>query len=207
MVFLFISWTQAWAQGQYNPQDRSYEMTYEDLVQELSAQKKNVTDSPTEVMGFDRIQALFGYSFSAMNFNLATKSSSFNMNGIDIRANGQLSQSNWQLEGGLKNYAKVSNGDESAESRILTTSLRNQNYLNAKLLYVIGFSSSVHWINTQDSGKSRNEIDLSLNIVAGVRSPLSPQLSWGIDINAYSPVSGKTLKGGVEAVVLLSSTL
>ena len=207
ILLSFWSWTLVQAQGQYNTQERSYEMTYEDLAHELSMKKRNVTDNPTQTLGFNRIQAVFGYSFSSMDFNLATGGSSFNMSGIDIRANGQLTDSAWQLEGGFKNYARVSSGSKSAESRILTTSIKNQNYLNAQLQYVMGVSTSIHWLNTKDLIKSNNEIDLSLNLAAGIRGPLSQQLSWGVDFNAYSPISGGILKSGVEAVFLLSSVL
>ena len=128
IILSFFSWTVVQAQGQYNPQDQAYEMTYEDLVQELSTKKKTVDDSPTQVLGFDRVHSIFGYSFSSMDFNLKSGGSSFGMNGIDVRANGQFTNSTWQMEGGFKNYAKVTSGEKSAESKILTTSLRNQNY-------------------------------------------------------------------------------
>lgn len=182
-------------------------MTYDDLVQELSMQKKTVTDQPTQAWGFSRIQAIFGYSFSSMDFNLPSGGNSFSMSGIDIRANGQLIDSIWQLEGGLKNYGRVSSGSSSAESRVMTVALKTQNYLNPKLQYVVGASSSIHWINARDLIKAKNEIDLSLNITGGVRGSLTQQLSWGVDVNAYSPISGNTLNGGLEAIVLLSSIL
>ena len=207
IILLLAGWTQVQAQGQSNSQDRGYEMTYDDLVQELSAKKKQVADTSTQAMGFDRIQAIFGYSFSSMDLNLASGGNSFNLNGIDVRANGQLTNSTWQLEGGLKNYARISSGDKSAEARILTTALKNQGYLNSNLQYVVGVASSLHWINAKDLIKSKNEVDLSANVSVGIRGPLSNQLSWGVDINAYSPVSGKLLKGGLDATVLLSSVL
>lgn len=207
LILIFLSWTQAQAQGRYNAQDGSYEMTYEDLAEELSAKRKTLIDSPTEVWGFERVQAIFGYSFSSMDFNLPSGGSSFALKGIDVRANGQLSHSTWQLEGGLKNYARTSSGDKSIDSKILTASLKNQDSLNSNLQYVVGLSSSFHWINAKDLIQSKNELDLSLNVTGGLRGPLSSQLSWGVDLNAYSPISGKLLKGGIEASLLLSSLL
>jgi hypothetical protein len=206
ILSLFI-WTQVQAQGQYNSQERGYEMTYEDLVQELSAKKKQTPEETTQALGFEKIQAIFGYSFSSMDFNLPSGGSSFTLNGIDVRANGKLINSNWELEGGFKNFGKVSSGSKSAETRILTTALKNQGALNTKLQYVAGVSSSLHFISAKDLQKSKNEIDLSLNVTAGLRGPLSNQLSWGVDLNAYSPISGKLLKSGLDATLLLSSVL
>ncbi len=211
ILLSFCSWTLAQAQSQssspYNSQSSSYEMTYEDLAHELAIKKREIADPSTQALGFDRIQAIFGYSFSAMDFNLESGGSAFNMSGIDIRANGQISDSAWQLEGGLKNYVRVSSGSKSAESTILTTAIKNQNYLNAHLQYVAGVATSLHWISAKDDLKSKNGVDLSLNLSAGIRGSLSQQLSWGVDINAYSPISGGILKSGVETVVLLSSVL
>jgi hypothetical protein len=207
LILSIFVWTQVQAQGQYNSHDRDYEMTYDDLAQELSLKKKTATDTPTQALGFDRIQAIFGYSFSDMELNLASGGSAFSMNGIDVRMNGKITDSNWQLEGGFKNYSRISSGEKSAEARILTTSLKNQNYLNANIQYVAGVSTSLHWINAHDLMGTKNEMDLSLNVTAGLRGPLSSHLSWGVDLNAYSPISGKVLKGGVEATVLLSSLL
>ena len=207
IVILLASWTQVQAQVTSSSQGRGYEMTYEDLVQELSAKKKHATDTPSAAMGFEKIQAIFGYSFSSMDLNLPSGASSFNFNGIDVRANGQLANSSWQIEGGLKNYARISNGEKSAEARILTTALKNQGYLNSNLQYVVGIAGSFHWINARDLMKTKNELDLSANVAVGVRGPLSNQLSWGVDLNAYSPVSGRLLKGGFDATLLLSSVL
>ena len=209
IILSFWSWTQVQAQiGQYNSQDRTIEVSYDDLVQELAAKKSSVApDEPTQAMGFSKIQAVFGYSFSAMDFNLASGGSSFALGGIDIRANGQLTNSTWQIEAGLKNYARVNSGSKSAESRILTTTLKNQDYLNGNLQYVAGVASSFHWIDARDAIRRKNELDMSINVTTGLRGPLSNQLSWGVDLNAYSPISGRLLKGGIETTFLLSSTL
>lgn len=212
LVLSLLNWTlvraQAQSLGPYNSEDRSVEMTYEDLIQELSAKKKNLSpDAPSQILGFERVNAIFGYSFSSMDFNLASGGSTFSMSGIDVRANGQFEDSKWQVEAGLKNYGRVSNGSKSAESKILTMSLKNQDVLNSKLQYVAGLSSSFHLIDAKGSIRYRNELATSLNVTAGLRGPLSHQLSWGTEINTYSPISGKILKGGVEAIILLSSVL
>ncbi len=209
IILSLWSWTQVQAQiGHYNSQDRTVELTYDDLVQELAAKKSSVTpDEPTQAFGFNKIQAVFGYSFSAMDFNLETGGSSFSLAGIDLRASGQLPNSTWLAEAGLKNYARVNSGSKSAESKILTAALKNQDYLNGNLQYVAGVASSFHWIDVRDTLGKKSDLNMSLNVTAGLRGPLSNQLSWGVDLNAYSPVSGRLLKGGLETTLLLSSTL
>jgi hypothetical protein len=208
-VLLFCCWSQVQAQGlsQSGYQGRPIEVTYDDLVQELSQKKQAITQKSTEFMGFNRVHGIFGYSFSSMNLDLPTGANSFALNGIDVRINGKFLNSTWQAEGGLKNYAKITSGNKSAEARIFTAALKNQNYLNANLQYVVGVASSAHWINTRDRIRSQNEVDLSVNVTAGLRGPLSSQLSWGFDLNAYSPVSGRLLRGGIEGTILLSSLL
>ena len=206
-LFLLITlfcWTHVQAQS---TSSQGVEVTYEELVQELSAKKKSTDDSPTQVWVFDRVQAIFGYTFSSIDYSLPSGGTSFLMSGIDVRMNGQMRNSTWQLEGGFKNLSKSYTGNKSAEDKILTTSLKNQDYVTQSLQYVAGLSSSLHLIDSHGSFGSKNELDMSLNVTGGLRGPLSSSLSWGVDLNAYSPISGKLLKSGIEATVLLSSTL
>jgi hypothetical protein len=204
----FSIWTFAQAQNYSGSvTGRGQEMTYDDLVQELSAKKKSVEAPKTEMMGFDRVQAIFGYTFTSLDIGLPSSKESFFMNGIDVRANGQLPGSTWQLEGGFKNLGKVSNGDKSADAKILTAALKNQDYVTQNLQYVAGVSTSLYILNASDESGKRNDFASSLNVTGGLRGALSQQLSWGVDMEASSPVSGRSLKGGVGATVLLSSTL
>jgi hypothetical protein len=205
--FLLFFPTLVLAQGNTDLQDHSYEMTYEELSQELSMKKKSNDPFSKSHFGLENFSAIVGYSFSTIGLKLKTGSGHFMLNGIDVRGSGLLVNSKWRLEGGFKNYSKITNGKESAELRIFTTSLRTQDILTQDISYSFGVGASLNWITARDELTHYREIESSLNVLGGIRGNINDQLTWGIDLNTHSPLSASKINQFLEASFLLTTLL
>lgn len=197
---------QASVVGRYNSEEKAYEITYDDLVEELSMKKQRRPAEPKEEnLRFAEIQ--IGYSLSSFVFDLPTRDTSLAMSGAEFRVLANSSSSNWNFAAGLKNYARASASERSVENKILSTQVNRQDLWRDGIYSVFGIGLSGHFIHAQDLNQKFNRSMTSLDITGGIRGKISQEISWGVDLSAYSPLSSGLLKGGVATSFLLTSNL
>lgn len=211
LLFALLVWTSAQASnktGSYISQDDSYEMTYDELAQELAMKKREALPTQsTSLLGWGKSSWAIGYAFSSMQYQFPVATKVIGQNGLDFRLNQSISNSPWTLEGSLKKFGSMSSGNRSAESEVIGAMAKIQHSLPDQMSYTLGVGGSFNWIHLREAAKRRESLDLALRASAGLQGPITNRFTWGLEMNALSPVSGKILKGGLETSLLISSSM
>lgn len=211
VLFCLIIWTQAQALeglGTYNPEDQSYEVSYDELSERLSLERKKTgTPSRGLLTSLGRRELAAGYAFASSQMRFAGGRKGVSQNGLDLRFHQQLHSSPWGLEGSFKKFGAIAQGNRAADTESLAVMAKVEESLIQDLQARFGFGASLNRLRLRDEMGRRESLETALRASAGLYGPLSTQFSWGLELNALSPVSGSRLRGGLETSLLVSSSL
>lgn len=208
LPILFAFWTQAQAYQSSHDSYETVEVTYEELAQELAMKKKEaLPEKQINPFSLGSSSLSIGYSFSSLQYQLSEGAKAFSQNGLDIRWNQKIENSNWKFETGFKNYGSASAGQRSAEGKVISAMGKTEISTRDGLAYTFGIGSSINWTRVREEARRREALDLGLNATAGITGPFTRKLNWHLEAGAISPLSSKILKGGIETSLLISSSM
>lgn len=211
LYFSLFFWTQAQAiegLGTYNPEDQSYEVSYDELSERLALERKKVvTPSGGFFLAPGRRELAAGYAFASSQIRFASGRRGVSQNGLDLRFHQQLQSSPWGLEGSFKKLGALAQGNRAADTESLAFMAKVEDGLVQDLRSRFGIGGSLNRLQLRDEIGRRESLETALRASAGLYGPLSTQFSWGLEVNALSPVSGSRLRGGLETSLLVSSSL
>ncbi len=209
-TLLFLLLPFLWTQAQAYEYDRpgTVELTYEDLAHELAQKRKQPLLTQRQgLLNPSSSEWSIGFAFSQNQYHLSDGSKSFNQSGLDFRWTQSFHESPLKLEGSAKSFGSASSGRGSADTKSLGAMAKYQAPLPDNISFVLGVGTSLNFIQTKDSLQSRSAQDWALTAGVGLKGPITQRLSWGLEMQAASPLTSHTLKGGLETSLLISSSL
>lgn len=186
------------------------EVSYDDLLNELSAKKRNIAKD--QVSSFDEVRLHAGIGYVNGFTNISAASSNFNRhaNGIQLSLGMDLFSPNWYTEGVFKNYGVTSSGSEEMTLRELDLKIGFTNKLESIWSYSISSGLSNRFLQFSDSAKNISVDDTtpSLIISTGVSAQIHRNLSIGAEVSGHTAMVNKTAdKNSFDFAFRLSTSL
>jgi len=175
--------------------DKDYEeVSYDDLLNELSAKKKSLTQKENNSFDTVRLHAGIGYvnSFS----NIATQKQNFNRHatGIQLSLGMDLFSPNWYSEGVFRNYGLTSSGSEELSLREFDLKLGYTNKLESIWSYSISSGLSNRFLRFTDPTRNIDVDDTtpSLVVSTGFNAQVHKNLSLGAEFSGRTAIVNRT---------------
>ena len=195
---LFLLPTLVWAET-YNPPVSSdsndyQEVTYDDLVNELSAKKKALVKkekSPFDDVG---LHAGVGYANSLTNLSTHGESLTRDAAGVEVSVGMDLFSPNWYAEGLFRNYGVNTSGNESMTLREFDLEIGYTDKLEGIWSYDLSTGLANRFLSYSDSSKNISVDEVSPNFIVstGLRAQLIKNLSLGANVSAATAMIGST---------------
>ncbi len=197
VLFLILpSWTYAQSQSEdSHPQKREdyQEVSYDDLLNELTAKKTNLLSPTTSSFDETRIHAGIGYVNTFTN--ISTQQQNFNRyaNGIQLSVGMDLFSQQWYSEGTFRNYGMTSTGAEEMTLKDIDLRVGYRQKLERIWDYTLSAGLSNRFLSFSDPNKSIsvNENTPSLIVSTGFLAQLHKNISIGGEIGARSALVSK----------------
>lgn len=178
------------------PSSSDYEeVSYDDLLTELSAKKRTVTNSQTS--SFDTVRLHAGVGYANTFTNIATHKQNFNRHaaGIQISLGMDLFSPNWYSEGVFRNYGLTTNGNEELALRELDLKLGYTSSLESIWAFSLSSGLSNRFLRFSDPSKN---IDVdsttpSLVVSTGFHAQVHKNVSLGAELSAHSALISRTV--------------
>lgn len=194
MAFTLLSAPTLVQAANYDKDSGYEEVSYDDLLNELSAKKKTIVKTQTSSFDDVRLHAGIGYVNSFMN--IATNKKNFNRHasGIQLSMGMDLFSPNWYAEGVFRNYGLTSSGNEELTMRELDLKLGYTNVLESIWSYSLSSGLSNRFMKFQDATRNIdvNDTTPSLIISTGFHAQVHKNLSLGAEVSARSAVISRT---------------
>ncbi|KYG64903.1 hypothetical protein AZI86_11940 [Bdellovibrio bacteriovorus] len=170
------------------------EVSYDDLLNELSAKKRAVTKTTKSDLDEVRLHAGIGYANSFTN--IATQNQNFNRHaaGIQLSVGMDLFSPNWYSEGVFRNYGQNSSGSEEFSLREIDLKIGYTNKLESIWSYTLSSGLSNRFLKFSDANTAINvdETTPSLVISTGFMGQIHRNLSIGAEVGARSALVNRT---------------
>ncbi|WP_415064025.1 hypothetical protein [Bdellovibrio sp.] len=170
------------------------EVSYDDLLNELSAKKKNLTQKQSS--SFDEVRLHAGIGYVNSFTNIAAEKQNFNRhaNGIQLSLGMDLFSPNWYSEGVFRNYGLTSSGSEEMTLREFDLKLGYTNKLESIWAYSISSGLSNRFLKFSDPTRNINVDDTtpSLVVSTGFMAQVHKNLSLGAEVSARTAVVNRT---------------
>lgn len=171
------------------------EVSYDDLLNELSAKKKNITNANVSSFDAVRLHAGIGYVNSFTNISAQKQNFNRHATGIQVSMGMDLFSPHWYAEGILKNYGLTNIGDEELSLRELDLKLGYTNKLESIWSYNLSSGLSNRFLRFSDPTKN---IDVdsttpSLIISTGFNGQVHKNVSLGVEVSAHTAVISRTI--------------
>lgn len=169
------------------------EVSYDDLLNELSAKKRTVIPKSSSDLDDVRLHAGIGYANSFTN--IATQNQNFSRHaaGIQLSVGMDLFSPNWYSEGVFRNYGQNSSGAEEFSLREIDLKIGYTNKLESIWSYTLSSGLSNRFLKFSDGkGLSVDETTPSLVISTGFMGQVHKNLSIGAEVGARSAVVNRT---------------
>lgn len=186
------------------------EVSYDDLVNELNAKKKNIASGQTSSFDDVRLHAGIGYVNGFTNISAANSNFNRHANGIQLSLGMDLFSPNWYSEGVFKNYGVTSSGSEEMTLRELDLKIGYTNKLESIWSYSVSTGLSNRFLQFSDSSKNIHVDDTtpSLIVSTGFAAQVHQRLSIGAEISAHTAMVNKTAdKNSFDFAFRLSTSL
>lgn len=186
------------------------EVSYDDLLNELSAKKKNLANGQTSSFDDVRLHAGIGYVNGFTNISAAHSNFNRHANGIQLSLGMDLFSPNWYSEGVFKNYGVTSSGSEEMTLRELDLKIGYTNTLEGIWSYSVSTGLSNRFLQFSDSSKNIHVDDTtpSLIVSTGFAAQVHRRLSIGAEISAHTAMVNKTAdKNSFDFAFRLSTSL
>lgn len=186
--------TPTFVQAASDSQGDYQEVSYDDLLNELSAKKHAVTKTTKSDLDEVRLHAGIGYANSFTN--IATQKQNFNRHaaGIQLSVGMDLFSPNWYSEGVFRNYGQNSSGSEEFSLREIDLKIGYTNKLESIWSYTLSSGLSNRFLKFSDANTAINvdETTPSLVISTGFMGQIHRNLSIGAEVGARSALVNRT---------------
>ena len=186
------------------------EVSYDDLLNELSAKKRSMVKNQDSSFDDVRLHAGIGYVNGFTNISAANGNYNRHANGIQLSLGMDLFSPNWYTEGVFKNYGVTSSGSEEMTLRELDLKIGYTDKLESIWSYSISSGLSNRFLQFSDSAKniSVNDTTPSLIISTGVSAQVHKNLSIGAEVSGHTAMVNKTAdKNSFDFAFRLSTSL
>lgn len=170
------------------------EVSYDDLLNELSAKKSTLAKKQSSSLDDVRLHAGIGYANSFSN--IAAQKQNFNrhVSGIQLSLGMDLFSPNWYSEGIFRNYGLTSSGNEELTLREFDLKIGYTNKLESIWNYTISSGLSNRFMSFSDP--TRNiDVDSttpSLVVSTGFVAQVHRNLSLGAEVSARTAMVNDT---------------
>lgn len=175
------------------------EVTYDDLVNELSA-RRHKARKPTEASPFDQVQVHAGLGLvnSFSQFSLAGHDVSRTESGMQLAVGVDLFSPQWQAEIAWRNFGLTTNGSEEHSLRELDFKFAYRDALDKTWDYRAQGGLAQRTLRLTDASKGLDVNDTTPALLAsiGAIARVTPQASFAADAGARAPVVGRTSDKG-----------
>jgi hypothetical protein len=177
LAFLMLSSTLVRAADDYQ------EVSYDDLVNQLSSKKKSVVRDASDPFDSIKIHTGFGLITSAANMSAGGSSSYRYMTGFQLSAGIDLFSPKWLAEGTLRNFGTSTSGSESRSMREYDLKALYKDTLTGRVGYRLGAGIGTRTLRLSDSSKnySVNDTTPVSVFVGGIDIGVSQLFSFGIE--------------------------
>ncbi len=178
-----------WANDSYE------EVSYDDLVRQISTKKKNMVDQ-SQPHPFDQvlIHTGFGYvnSFTVMEIN--NRESQKYQNGIELSLGVDLFSENWYAETSFRNFGITSYGTEEIILKELDLKIGYKERLKKPLIFKIDGGLANRYLKISDSDReiSINDTTPMLMGTVGLAAEFNPYTSLGLNLSGKSALISRT---------------
>ncbi|MNJ98536.1 hypothetical protein D3C87_163030 [compost metagenome] len=192
-------------------QDSSYEeVSYDDLLNELSAKQKKITKESAS--SFDDVRLHAGIGYVNAFTNLATNNKNFNRHasGIQLSLGMDLFSPQWYSEGVFRNYGTTTEGSEDLSIKELDIKIGYTDKLESIWNYTLSAGLSNRFLKFKDSTKgiSVDETTPSFVISSGFMAQVHKRLSLGAELSARTAMINKSAdKNSVDFAFRLTTSL
>lgn len=186
------------------------ELSYEDLVEQISRKKQKVIRA-TETNPLDDIKLHAGIGLiTAMN-NMRVNDQTFTraMNGFEISLGIDLFSRHWTSEAVLRNFGTSSSGSESRSLREFDLRVLHRNALGSQLGYRLGSGLGTRYFKFSDPQRRASlseEVPCLLGF-AGLETPATPNVNLGAELGLRHPmIDSSSDKTSLDLMVRLDTT-
>lgn len=168
------------------------EVSYEDLVGELSRKKDSLTQSqnsanaPKTHIGIGYANSFSNISANGQNFNRYSS-------GVQLSYGMDMGSPRWYTEGIFRNYGSNSNGTEDFSLRELELKAGYTNIIQNIWNYSLSTGLSTRFMKFSDSSRSINvnETTPSLVVSSGIFAQIHRNVSIGAEVSARTAMANK----------------
>jgi hypothetical protein len=186
------------------------EVSYDDLLNELSSKKRKITNYKTS--SFDTVRLHAGVGFANSFSNIAAAKQNFNRHasGIQVSLGMDLFNPNWYSEGIFKNYGVNTSGSEEMSLRELDLKIGYTNSLEKMWSYTIASGLSNRFLSFSDTSRG---IDVdsttpSLIVSTGFQAKIHQNVSLGAEVSAHSAIVSQTVdKSSFDFAIRINTSL
>lgn len=186
------------------------EISYEDLVERLSA-KKEAYQAPTDDPFLSvQVHAGIGFVNSFSYFRIQGKDYSRYQNGIQLAVGMDLFSPLWFAESSFRNYGLTENGSEQWTLREFDIRIGYKEQISGPWGYRMFTGVANRFFDMKDPvrGISESAQTPSLLVGLGIQAQIHPRLQFGFDINGKNSLIGNTEdRGSFDMVMKLSASM
>ncbi len=170
------------------------EVTYEELLNELSTKKTTLTKAPPSALDSVMIHAGLGYVNSFSNFRAQDRNLSRYQNGLQLSLGIDLFSPNWYSEGTFKNYGLTTEGSEDISLKEFDLKVGYKAPLSQVWSYSFNTGIANRFLKISDPSQNVHvdETTPSMMIGAGFFATPSKNISLGVEANVRTPFLSQT---------------
>lgn len=170
------------------------EVSYDDLLTELSAKRRTLTNTQTSSFDTVRIHAGVGYANSFTNISAQKQNFNRHATGIQVSLGMDLFSPNWYAEGVLRNFGVTTIGDEELDLRELDLKLGYTNKLENIWSFTLSTGLANRFLRFSDPTKNIdvNSTTPSVIVSTGFFAQVHKNISFGAEVSGHSAVISRT---------------
>ncbi|WP_295903902.1 hypothetical protein [uncultured Bdellovibrio sp.] len=170
------------------------EVSYDDLLNELSAKKNHLAKKQNSSFDDVRLHAGIGYANSFSNISANKQNFNRHASGIQLSLGMDLFSPNWYSEGVFRNYGLTSSGSEEFTLREFDLKIGYTNKLESVWNYTISSGLSNRFLKFSDPSRdiSVDSTTPSLVVSTGFIAQVHKNLSLGAEVSARTAVVNDT---------------
>lgn len=184
-----------------------HELTYDDLVEQLSQKKARVVRNQTDIRDDLKIHAGFGLLGSMNNVNAGgTHDEIKYQNGFQISLGIDLLSPVWASEVALRNFGQAKSGTETRSLREFDLKIMHKDLWSRNSGYRLGGGLGTRYLKLQDQTLDIEESTPVALIFGGLDIYAAKNFSVGLESGLRSPlVNASADKGGLDLTLRMDA--
>ncbi|MFP5520014.1 MAG: hypothetical protein ACLGGX_08935 [Bdellovibrionia bacterium] len=186
------------------------EISYEDLVEKLSAKKSKYVPTTEDPFLGVQIHTGIGFVNSFSYFKINDQVLNRHQNGVQLSLGMDLFSPQWFSEASFRNYGLTETGSEEWTVREFDLRIGYKEQLDGPWGYSLHTGLANRFFDLRDRVKDINESGQTpaMMIGLGVTAKVHRQLQFGFDVINKSPIVGDSAdKGSLDLTVKVSASL